>query len=129
MAITGFKELERNLKEFKNTAEQVLIKGVFYGCVLIQNEAKLNHGAGAHGKGRYENRTTNLTNSIQATPPKVTANMIKGEVIVGMDYAEKVELGSAKSRPYPFLFPALEKMSAPIKKGLQDILKAIKWVN
>jgi len=129
MILKGLPELKKNIESFKREVVDVLYKTLFHGLTLIQNEAKLNHEKGAHALGRFESKSTNLTQSTQALEPKILGKKIKGTVIAGMNYAEKVELGSAKSRPYPFLFPAFEHNEPIIMKELEEIIKKIKWVN
>ncbi len=126
--IEGLEALRNNLDIFKHKAMELLGNVVFYGCSKIMNDAKLAHGLDAHSQGRYINRTTALTNSIQASNPKITDTNIKGTVVVLMNYAGKVELGSSKSRPYPFLFPAFEKNKAGIIDSVKKMLRTIKWV-
>lgn len=118
--IEGLDELKRNLDIFEKEAKGNVVGAVFHGAVLIQNEAKSNHP--------YTDRTQALTNSIQAQPPEVKGTSIIGETIAGQEYAGHVEFGSRNSRPYPFLFPAMEKMSTVIQKGVGDVIKRIKWV-
>jgi len=136
--ITGIDEMFKNMDEFKSQVRVLMSEGVFEGCRLIQNDAKEGHHEGAHSVGRYQNRTGALTNSIDAKKPEIGFTHIIGEVVAGMDYAANVELGGTyktksgktyRTRPYPFLFPALEKYSQEIVKMLQDMIKQIKWVN
>lgn len=114
--VKGFEEIQKNLNKFKKEAKGVLTNAVFHGGTLIQNEAKSNHP--------YKDRTGNLTGSIQAGTPKVRGTKIIEEVTAGMEYAVHVEM-----KGYPFMFPALEKMSHPINIGIVKLLKAIRWVD
>jgi len=123
--VQGMAELKRNLASFKRQAGDVIEKAVFNGCVMIQNEAKSNHP--------YTDRTGNLTNSIQAMKPKSRGSKIIGETVAGMEYATAVELGvksgdKGTRRPYPFMFPALEKISPRINREIKDLIKRIRWV-
>ncbi len=125
--VTGMAELKRNLALFKIETKMSVVGAVFHGTILIQNEAKTNHP--------YTDRTGLLTNSIQAVQPKIKGNKIEGEVVAGMGYAADVELGGEKveggnpnRRAYPFMFPALEKMSQPINRGVMSAIKQIRWV-
>lgn len=138
ITIEGIEELQKNLETFKGEAKDVIVSAVFEGCRVIANEAKLGHELGAHSTGRYQNRTGNLTNSINEQKPQISETKIRGEVIVGMNYAAVVELGGThtsesgktwESRPYPYLFPAFEKYKSAINEGIKNLLKAIKWVN
>lgn len=51
----------------------------------------------------YQNRTGNLTRSIQSVPTRTGAYLS-----ARMDYAPYVEFGTRRSRPYPYLRPAIE---------------------
>lgn len=128
MAVTGLAELKRNLNTFKRKARNVIEDAVYEGATMIANEARQDHGADAHAKKRYKDITTNLTQSIQEQKPKVrgskiTSDVTAGDVTAGMEYAAKVE------QFYPFLFPALEKMSRPINREIMKLLRKIRWIN
>ena len=135
--ITGISELNKNISAFKSEVISILVRGATDGAILIQNDAKLNHGLNAHDMGRYRNRTTNLTNSIQATPAKIHQNSIKSEVAALVDYAAAVEQGgkikirkrSYRSKPYPFMFPAFEKFRSKALGFFQGLVKNIRWVS
>jgi len=118
--VKGMEQLKRNLDSFKRESKTVLIKGVFNGNVRIANRAKVDHP--------YIDRTGNLTGSIQAEKPEVSIDKISGETTAGMEYAPHVELGSSNSRPYPFMFPALDAESQGIINGLRSILRTIRWI-
>lgn len=136
--IKGIEELLKNLQSFQGESKDIIVKAIYESCRLIQNEAKLGHGLGAHSVGRYQNRFGHLTESIQAQIPKVSKTKIRGEVIAGMNYAANVELGGTytsesgktlESRPYPYLFPAFEKYKSAINENITNLLKTIKWIN
>jgi len=135
--IKGVEELNKNLEIFKQEAAALLARAVFNGCVLVQNDAKEGHGFEAHSSGRYQDRTTNLTNSIQAQKPKISGTRIRCETVAGIEYAAVVELGGThtsksgktwQTKPYPFMFPALEKSRNVIVESVTSLLKSIRWI-
>jgi hypothetical protein len=134
--IKGFEQLQTNLETFKKDAKDILVDAIFYGETLIANDARQGHDLTAHDKGRYQDRTGNLTNSIKEIKPEVTATSISGKVVALMEYAAVVELGgthsengrSWRSNPYPYMFPAFEKYKKVIYDSLYKMLKTIKWV-
>ena len=84
--------------------------------------------------GRLRNSITYATNTMHstgehpATPPDwgLQGTVPEGEVIIGtnVEYGPFVEMGTSRSRPYPFLRPALENNKATLKKILEDTLKS-----
>lgn len=74
------------------------------------------------GSLRFKVRTGNLIASIQSRGAKVLSGKVIGQVFVGEKYARDVEEGTAKTRAFPFLRPAME-IAAP--KIAEDLLKLI----
>lgn len=126
--IKGLNELKKNLDIFKRQTFDLVKKAIQESAIMIQNEAKQNHGENAHATNRYIDRTANLTNSIQATIAQETIDKIMVNVIAGMQYASSVELGTVKSRPFPFLFPAYEKNGKILNESIKNIISRIKWI-
>lgn len=81
----------------------------------VANEARGNHP--------YTDRTQNLTNAI--APGKITVglNFMSGEVVAQKEYAEFVEQGTSRSRPFPYLGPALLR---EIPRFRQRVANAVK---
>jgi len=85
---------------------------------VVRDHAQANHKKApppqmGHPDPRFYDRTARLIDSIR--PGKVTANrdIIRGDVLAGVpgevEYAAAVEMGTAHSRAYPFLGPALSE--------------------
>ena len=115
-------------------------------AVDVANHAKDNHMKGAapvidtgHAKGlaawgitrkvaetrlksRYENQTNVLTNSI--IPRTVRADLVAVESDVGtnIEYAPHIEYGTSKSKPYPFMQPAMDANQDNFKKRTKEAI-------
>lgn len=91
--------------------------------VLVANHAKDKHKKGfAHAISRYENQTTNLTNSIMPQLIQADVNAVVSVVSTNKTYAPKVEFGSAKTRPYPFMMPALMSQQQKYKQRIEQAI-------
>lgn len=97
--LLGRDTLVKNMSSFEAKFVEKLVRAVEVTQALISNFAKQNHP--------YKDRTGQLTNSIQPSEVTVTETMVEGAILADKDYASYVELGTSKSHPYPFLFPAL----------------------
>ena len=94
----------------------------------LSREAVLEHedlqGTGAP---RFFTWSAKLVNSIKAEKVKVFVNGIKGKVTASEPYATKIEIGSANSRAFPFMGPALVETSvAQIALFAAAVKKVIK---
>ena len=146
--VTGLAKVVTALVGITKKVEQQVIDIVEQNAVRVQNSAKAGHSRGlgfkktfisiskAGGKigklaryeraigghliGRYENRTSNLTNSIKASDAKKTGHVIEASVYTNKEYAPKVEFGTSKTRPYPFMQPAV---TANQKRFIDDLKK------
>jgi hypothetical protein len=118
--VRGDKKVRANIRRFRNTRIGKVIIHVANTAEQVANHAKSDHLPGfAHAVGRYANRTTNLTNSINPKPVSVTEDEVVYEVIAAREYAAFVELGTAKSAAYPYMFPALQAKRAFFIDGLK----------
>lgn len=89
-------------------------------AVLVANHAKSDHTRGfAHSVGRYENQTTNLTNSIKPDLTKADAVSVEAVVAANKEYAAKVEYGDSKHKAYPFMHPALVSQQRQYKERVR----------
>ena len=101
----------------------------------VVKHAKANHARNsAHGMGRYEDQTHNLSKSISTLNkmPEVKGNEVIGWVYAATDYAERIEFGSSQgvtssrsggtifagNRPYPFMRPAITETADDLRKEL-----------
>ena len=147
--VTGMAKVVSALVGITKKVEQQVIDIVEQNAVRVQNHAKSGHSRGlgfkktfqsiskADGKigriaryertlgghliGRYENQTSNLTNSIKASDAQKRGNVIEATVWTNKEYAPKVEFGvPGKQRPYPFMQPAI---TANQKRFIDDLRK------
>lgn len=78
------------------------------------------------GTMRYLSRTGNLTISILPERAQRISNGYQAKVVSGMEYSDHVEFGSVRTRPFPFMRPALEKnreeflrrLTAAVERGI-----------
>ena len=99
VTLLGREELVHNIAKFGDKLVDRLATAVEITQAQIINYARLNHP--------YTDRTQQLTLSLQPGPIALAHDQVAGDVIADKDYASYVELGTSKSRPYPFLYPAL----------------------
>lgn len=120
--VTGMAKVVSALVGITKQVEQQVIDIVEQNAVRVQNHAKADHFHGlAHAVGRYENQTTNLTNSIKASDAQKTGHVIEASVWTNKEYAPKVEFGvPGKQAPYAFMGPAI---TANRKRFLDDLRK------
>jgi HK97 gp10 family phage protein len=103
---------------------------------IAQNEvvtsAKANHKAPppeGHPDDRYYDRTGRLTNSIRADKVNIAKEILTADVLAGtpalVKYAIGVEMGTSRSRAYPFLGPALTENEKKIMVILAAAVKKV----
>jgi len=128
--ITGQREIENNLIRIDKNVLSQIVEAVEMTCVDLANHAKTGHdGNMAHANSRYQNRTTNLTNSIQPQNAEVKGKFVIGKVVANQNYAHWVEFGTSinvktgrPNRPYPFMVPAMFASVDSFRKRMSDIL-------
>ena len=117
MSLQGSKELIANLNLIQNWTAVELKVAMSKALSLISRTAKANHLRGkslsrdavkSHDDDRFYTWSGNLTGSIHSHGSKQTPTGISGAVSVSEAYAERVELGGAGRRAFPFLGPALD---------------------
>ena len=135
MASKEIQGLDKLLLKMKGVSEDMIkrvTKAVDTTAIRIANHAKAGHTPGqGHGMGRYENRTTNLTNSIIPTMTHVGADFIEAvvkptdnpaltaSVSAIMEYGPKVEVA------YPFMLPAEESQREAFKTRLKAAIRGV----
>lgn len=76
----------------------------------------------------YATKTMHSTGKQPATPSDyaLMGTVPEGTVVIGtnVEYAAYVEMGTSKSKPYPYLKPALQDNKAKLKKIIEDNLKS-----
>jgi HK97 gp10 family phage protein len=83
--------------------------------------------ANKDGSLRFLTRTKNLVNSILPKRAKKTSRGLESKVVSGMEYSTTVEFGTARTRPFPFMRPALyenrenilRRIRAAVNKGTE----------
>lgn len=86
-------------------------------AVDVANHAKAGHaGNMAHMNQRYQNQTTNLTNSITQELEKVSYDEVSAVAFSTMEYAPYVEAG------WPFFWPALVANQENLKRRVSAAL-------
>jgi len=121
ITITGLPQVLANLDRFEKIVEKEIMEAENYLGMKIRDFARSNHP--------YKDRTGNLTHSINVDPAKKEGAFITTKIFAGQEYAPPVEFGTSRSRPYPFLFPALaahETQAKQVMKGaVERAAKAI----
>lgn len=106
--VTGLSKFISTLVGITKQVEQQVIEIVEKNAVRVKNHAKADHFHGlAHAVGRYENQTTNLTNSIVSSNASISNGVVEATVSTNKEYAPKVEFGTSRTRAYPFMAPAI----------------------
>lgn len=86
-------------------------------AIRVANHAKAGHIPGeGHAAGRYENQTTNLTNSIIPQVTKADKDSVEASVSTIMDYGPKVEVS------HPYFGPALVSQEKEFKEGVKKAI-------
>jgi len=114
--VNGQEELLRNLSKYE--AEKV--KDIYEAAAAVQaivvNDARADHP--------YKDRTTNLTKSIMAGVVNVEDDNVTAEVKAEAEYASYVEMGTSRSKPYPFLYPAVMRAQKIFLNAMRKALKS-----
>ena len=106
--VFGTQTVINNLMRQKDKRLDRIAVAVEKTCVDVANHAKAGHaGNQAHMSNRYRNQTSTLTRSIMPELESVSYNAVVGIVYSNVEYAAMVELGTAKHKPYPYLYPAI----------------------
>ena len=117
--VTGLSKLVSALVGVTKQVERQVIEIVEKNAVRVKNHAKADHFHGlAHAVGRYENQTTNLTNSIISSDASISRGVVEAIVSTNKEYAPKVEFGTSRTKAYPFMQPAI---TANQQKFLSDL--------
>ncbi len=118
--VQGVETVLKNLSGVTNEMVSRVTRATEIASVKVANHAKDKHDKGfAHAVFRYENQTTNLTNSIMPQLVQSDKDAVVSVVFTNKEYAPKVELGSAKSSAYPFMHPALMSQEKEYKAAVE----------
>lgn len=129
--VSGDKQVIRRLLTLKSRTFKRVVEVVEKTAVRMANHAKAGHekGSDPHSRNRYENQTSNLTNSIgpggfnPMEYEKLDEDMIIGlfgvneQLSAVMDYAPEVE------ERYPFIWPAAVAYMDQFEKDIQAAAK------
>ena len=121
--VDGLNNVRDAIKRYgKNLVDEIVaITGIVQAKVV--NDAKMNHGENAHSMGRYRDRTTHLTQSIQVGPVSVDEKGVEGIVEARMEYASDVEFGTSRAHPYPFMIPAILQNISTFRASVKAAVK------
>lgn len=122
--VTGAKDMQARLRAAGEHKLARVADAVEQAAVLVINHAKAEHAKGAHAKGRYENKTGLLTQSMFVFPSFFDASRIAFTTAAPREYAADVEIGTATSRAYPFMFPALVAVQEAYVRLLQRAMQS-----
>jgi len=133
MEVIGLNETLAGMRVFGKVMEEKIKMALEMAATPVINAAKENHPhniQAAHAKGRFASQTGLLVNSIRRGKTRVSKNNISIEINAGgiykgreIKYAEFVEYGTCRSRPYPYLRPAIEQNKSQIVSIFRRVLK------
>ena len=115
MEVRGQEELLRNLSKYGQVKVAEIYQAVATVQAMVVNDARMTHP--------YTDRTTNLTKSIQAGVVTLDDDTVSAEVKAEAEYASFVEMGTSRSKPYPFLTPAIERNQAVFFKAVKKAMR------
>jgi len=119
MALGGMKEFNRNLERAKNLDLPEVRAGMAMWQTLVINHAKANHlwrwslgpeTASRHPHDRFYQVTGKAVNSMRPGRIFTTKTSISAEALAGgpaTGYVAGLEFGTARSRAFPFMGPAI----------------------
>lgn len=116
--ILGIPEVIKNFGEYQSRVLQAAVTATQMSQARIVNQARSNHP--------YQDRSGNLTNSIQAGDIEISEIGVTAFVEARMEYASFVEFGTSRSRAYPFLTPAMLAEYPRFKANTAREIKKIK---
>jgi len=131
VVVSGDKEVIRRLLSLKSQTFRRVVEAVEKTAVRMANHAKAGHehGGNPHAQNRYENQTSNLTNSIgPGGGQPMEFERLDEDMVIGlfgvneqlsavMDYAPDVE------ERYPFIWPAAVANIDQFEKDIQAAAK------
>jgi len=133
MRVEGDKEVIAKLLGYKDKTFAKVVEAVEKTAVRMANHAKAGHehGSNPHARNRYENQTSNLTNSIFPSGgqqpmqfERLDENQVIGLFGVNESLGAVMEYAPEVEERYPFIWPAavanierFEKEIAAAAKG------------
>lgn len=123
--VSGVDKVQINLKRAKNKLLDKIAEAVEKTAVFAENHAKRGHARNhdPHAKKRFisQHGAAGLVGSIGSELTEVSNTNIEAQVFATKEYAPFVELGTSKTKPYPFLLPAKLASADVLKKNLGNI--------
>lgn len=120
--VGGQDEVNKKIRRVSDELLEQIINHVGATGEKVATHAKSDHTKGfAHAVSRYENQTTNLTNSIFAQMTRSDKVRVESVVFAAREYAPRVELGGNGRHAYPFMFPALVSEQQNFTDGFEAI--------
>ena len=122
VSVGGQDEVNKKIRRVSDELLKRIINHVGATGDKIATHAKSDHTKGfAHAVGRYENQTTNLTNSIFAQMTRADRMRVESVAFAAREYAPRVELGGNGRSAYPFMFPALVSEQQNFIEGFEEM--------
>lgn len=120
--MTGLSKLVARITQLTEKEKANVVEVVEKNAVRVKNHAKADHFKGkSHAIGRYDNQTSNLTNSITASHAKESKGIVEAVVSTNKEYAPKVEFGTATTAAYPFMQPAITAIEPDFLRDLRAL--------
>ena len=122
-ALSGLQKVLRNLQGVTPAMVDRVATATEKTAVLVANHAKGEHDKGfAHAVERYENQTTNLTNSIMPELTRADSRAVEAIVHTNKQYAPYVEFGTGTHKGYPFMQPAMISQKDQYKERVRKAI-------
>jgi hypothetical protein len=116
LTITGIDQTIRGVDAAEKLYQQAIAETLEWFGKTVSEEVKADHP--------YIDRTGGLTRSVGYTVESWRGRFIQVNVFATMPYAEAVEYGTSRSRPYAFLFPKFYKYLGELQQRLQIAVNA-----
>jgi hypothetical protein len=130
--VMGQLDVAKNLLALKSRTFKRVIEAVEKTAVRMANHARAGHehGSNPHARSRYENQTSNLTNSIfPGGPEGMQWEELSEDRVVGLFGVNSAAAGSVMvyapiiEEKYPFIWPAAVANIESFKQGLAEAAK------
>lgn len=109
--------LRESLRALPDALDDTLESAVRVSAQLVAERSRAEHP--------YTDRTGALTRRTRAHAPRgrFTRGDLRGEIVADTLYASYVERGTSRSRPYPYLGPALEFCRPEIEHRIDNAVE------
>jgi len=121
--ISGTQQVINNMFMAKDLILKRIGEAIEKTAIDVANHAKAEHerGSDPHSRERFESQHggSGLVGSIKSELITISYAKAEGAVYATKEYAANVELGTSRSRPYPFMWPALVAMSDKYEQRME----------